>query len=109
MRTRPEGESRQARGSSDKPIAGLLRDLKSAACSTTIVVFARNLTNAGAQGGDGRDHHIYGFSAWMAGAAFAGTINGATDEIGFHAVQGPPLCHDIHATLLQQLGLTRAA
>jgi uncharacterized protein (DUF1501 family) len=54
----------------------------------------------------GRDHHIRGFSMWMAGGGIKGGIaHGATDEIGFHAVQDRHYVTDVHATVLHQLGL----
>ena len=60
----------------------------------------------GTQGSDGRDHHIYGFSVWMAGGGIkGGIVHGATDEIGFHAVENRHYVTDIHATILHQLGL----
>jgi hypothetical protein len=92
----------------DKPIAGLLRDLKQRGMlDETIVVFATEFGRTpGAQGGDGRDHHIYGFSVWMAGGGIkGGTVHGATDELGFHAVENRHYVTDIHATLLHQLGI----
>ena len=60
----------------------------------------------GSQGADGRDHHPFGFSVWMAGGGIkGGVVHGSTDEIGFHAVEHPHYVTDIHATLLHQLGL----
>ena len=60
----------------------------------------------GTQGADGRDHHPYGFSVWMAGGGIKGGIaHGATDELGFHAVENRHYVTDIHATVLHQLGL----
>ena len=95
-------------GQVDMPIAGLLIDLKRRGLlEETMVVFATEFGRTpGAQGGDGRDHHIYGFSVWMAGGGLKGGIaHGATDELGFHAVEGRHYVTDIHATVLQQLGL----
>jgi len=92
----------------DQPIAGLLKDLKSRGMlDETIVVFGTEFGRTpGAQGSAGRDHHIYGFSVWMAGGGIKpGVIHGATDEIGFHAVENRHYVTDIHATLLHQLGL----
>ena len=55
---------------------------------------------------DGREHHPYGFSGWLAGGGVkGGLIHGATDEIGFHAVENRHYVTDIHATVLHQLGL----
>ncbi len=92
----------------DKPVAGLLKDLKQRGLlDSTIVVFASEFGRTpGSQGADGRDHHIFGFSVWMAGGGIKGGItHGATDEIGFHAVEDRHYVTDIHATILHQLGL----
>jgi len=92
----------------DKPVAGLLKDLKQRGLlSETVVVFATEFGRTpGSQSSDGRDHHPYGFSVWMAGGGLKGGIaHGSTDEIGFHAVEHPHYVTDIHATLLHQLGL----
>jgi len=92
----------------DKPIAGLLEDLeRTGLLEETLVVFATEFGRTpGSQGSDGRDHHIFGFSVWMAGAGLKrGVVHGATDEIGFHAIEDRHYVTDIHATILQQLGL----
>lgn len=92
----------------DKPIAGLLKDLKQRGLlDSTLVVFATEFGRTpGSQGADGRDHHIYGFSVWMAGGGVkGGFVHGKTDEIGFHAVENRHYVTDIHATILHQLGL----
>lgn len=92
----------------DKPIAGLLTDLKRRGqLDETLVVFATEFGRTpGTQGSDGRDHHPFGFSVWMAGGGIrGGTVHGATEELGFHAVENPHYVTDIHATLLHQLGL----
>jgi len=92
----------------DKPIAGLLKDLKQRGLlDSTLVLFATEFGRTpGTQGSDGRDHHIYGFSIWMAGGGVrGGLVHGATDEIGFHAVEDRHYVTDIHATILHQLGL----
>lgn len=92
----------------DKPIAGLLKDLKRIGLlKETIVVFATEFGRTpGSQGGDGRDHHIYGFSVWLAGGGIkGGVVHGATDEIGFHAVEHRHYVTDVHATILHLLGL----
>ncbi len=92
----------------DKPIAGLLADLKSRGLlEDTLVVwageFGRTPFN---EKGDGRDHNPWGFTIWMAGGgAEGGQTVGATDEIGLHAVEKPYHVHDIHATVLHLLGL----
>jgi len=92
----------------DKPISGLLKDLKQRGMlNDTLVVFATEFGRTpGSQGSDGRDHHPYGFSVWMAGGGIkGGTIHGATDELGFHAVEHPHYVTDVHATILHLLGL----
>ena len=92
----------------DQPIGGLLEDLeRRGMLDETIVVFATEFGRTpGTQGSDGRDHHIFGFSVWMAGGGLKrGVVHGATDEIGFHAVENRHYVTDIHATILQQLGL----
>ncbi len=92
----------------DRPIAGLLTDLKQRGLlDETIVVWATEFGRTpGSQGGDGRDHHPFGFSVWMAGGGLkGGTAHGATDELGFHAVEHRHYLTDIHATVLHQLGL----
>ncbi|MEL6110005.1 MAG: DUF1501 domain-containing protein [Planctomycetota bacterium] len=92
----------------DRPIAGLISDLKQRGMlDETLVVFATEFGRTpGSQGADGRDHHPFGFSVWMAGGGIKGGVtHGATDEIGFHAVENPHYVTDIHATLLRQLGL----
>jgi len=92
----------------DKPIAGLLEDLKrTGLLKDTLVVFATEFGRTpGSQGSDGRDHHIYGFSVWMAGGGIkGGVVHGATDELGFHAVEDRHYVTDVHATILHQLGL----
>ena len=92
----------------DQPIAGLLADLKSRGLlDETLVVwageFGRTPFN---EKGDGRDHNPWGFTIWMAGGGVEGgqTI-GATDELGLHAVENRVHVHDIHATVLDALGL----
>ena len=92
----------------DQPIAGLLKDLKQRGLlDETLVVFATEFGRTpGAEQSDGRDHHPYGFSVWLAGGGLkGGVVHGATDEIGFHAVENRHYVTDIHATVLHQLGL----
>jgi hypothetical protein len=92
----------------DQPIAALLEDLaRRGMLEETLVLFATEFGRTpGSQGADGRDHHIFGFSVWMAGGGLkGGVVHGATDEIGFHAVQDRHYVTDIHATILHQLGL----
>ncbi len=92
----------------DKPVAGLLRDLKQRGLlDETIVVWATEFGRTpGAENSNGRDHHPFGFSVWMAGGGIkSGVVHGATDEIGFHAVEHRHYVTDIHATVLHQLGI----
>ncbi|MST94830.1 MAG: DUF1501 domain-containing protein [Pedosphaera sp.] len=92
----------------DQPIGALLEDLgRRGLLDETLVVFGTEFGRTpGSQGADGRDHHIYGFSVWMAGGGIkGGVVHGATDEIGFHAVENRHYVTDIHATILHQLGL----
>ena len=93
---------------SDRPIAALLQDLKSRGLlEETLVVwggeFGRTPT---AESSKGRDHHSLGFSMWLAGGGVkGGMVHGATDELGFNAVEGRVHVHDLHATILHLLGL----
>jgi uncharacterized protein (DUF1501 family) len=92
----------------DQPTGALLEDLQQRGLlDGTLVVFATEFGRTpGSQGADGRDHHIFGFSAWLAGGGLrCGVVHGATDEIGFHAVENRHYVTDIHATILHQLGL----
>jgi len=92
----------------DLPTAGLLKDLKRRGLlDDTIVVFATEFGRTpGTQGADGRDHHAFGFSVWMTGAGIkGGVINGATDELGYHAIQDPHYVTDIHATVNYLMGI----
>ncbi|MBX3734619.1 MAG: DUF1501 domain-containing protein [Verrucomicrobiae bacterium] len=92
----------------DRPIAGLLRDLRSRGLlEETLVLwggeFGRTPT---LQGRDGRDHHPHAFTMWMAGGGVrAGFSYGITDEYGFYCLDEKVHIHDLHATLLALLGL----
>jgi hypothetical protein len=95
-------------GEVDKPIAALVTDLKRRGLlDETIVVWASEFGRTpGAERADGRDHHPYGFSTWLAGGGIkGGTVHGATDELGFHAAESRHYVTDLHATVLHQLGL----
>ena len=92
----------------DLPTAGLLKDLKQRGLmDDTIVVFATEFGRTpGSQGADGRDHHPFGFSIWMAGGGLkGGEVHGSTDELGFHAVNNPHYVTDVHATINHLLGI----
>jgi hypothetical protein len=91
----------------DQPIAGLLKDLKQRGLlHDTLVVFGTEFGRSPGAEGTGRDHHPQGFCAWLAGGGVKGGItHGATDELGFHAVEHRHYVTDIHATVLRCLGL----
>jgi hypothetical protein len=91
----------------DLPVAGLLRDLKQRGLlQDTIVVWGTEFGRSPGAQGDGRDHHPQGFCCWLAGGGIkGGVVHGATDEIGFHAVEQRHYVTDIHATVMHQLGL----
>jgi len=106
-----EGHGRNAKAT-DKPIAGLLKDLKSRGLlDQTLVVWGGEFgrtpaAQQGGRGGVGRDHHPYGFSMWMAGGGVkGGIVHGATDDYGYYAVDNVVHVHDLHATMLHLLGL----
>src|SRR5439155_23651203 len=90
-----------------KQISDLCNDLKQRGLLTeTIVVWDTELGQTPGAQGDGRDHHPFGFCAWLAGGGIkGGVVHGATDELGFHAVENRHYVTDIHATVLRQLGL----
>ena len=96
----------------DKPIAGLLKDLKQRGLfDDVLVVFCTEFGRTPAveeRGGgtDGRDHHPHGFTVWFAGAGVKrGHIHGETDELGFHAIEPGHYVTDMHATVLHLMGL----
>ncbi len=92
----------------DRPIAGLLTDLKARGLlDETLVIwggeFGRTPT---AEGTDGREHHPFGFTMWLAGGGVRGGMtHGATDEFGWYAVQDKVHVHDLHATILYLMGI----
>ena len=92
----------------DKPIAGLLTGPEAAgpARQDTLVIWGGEFGRTPvAQGSDGRDHNPFGFTMWLAGGGTkGGTVHGATDEFGYHAVQDKVQVHDLHATMLHLLG-----
>jgi hypothetical protein len=92
----------------DKPIAGLMTDLKSRGLldSTLIIWHGEFGRMPISQKMNGRDHNPYGFSIWMAGGGIkGGTIVGSTDEYGYAAEENKKTVNDLHATVLHQLGL----
>ncbi|MDB5389518.1 MAG: hypothetical protein JWM11_5164 [Planctomycetaceae bacterium] len=97
----------------DQPLCGLIRDLKGRGMlDDTLVLFTTEFgrtpfsqSDAGVLG-KGRDHSQYGFTVWMAGAGLKhGYVHGATDEIGWKAVEKPTSWYDLHATVLHLLGI----
>ena len=97
-------------GRTDKPIAGLIQDLKQRGMlEETLIVwggeFGRQPT-AEYEKGTGRDHNAYGFTMWMAGGGVKGGVShGQTDDIGANAVEHPLHVKDLHATVLHLMGL----
>ncbi|MDE2963952.1 MAG: DUF1501 domain-containing protein, partial [Acidobacteriota bacterium] len=92
----------------DGPVAGLLADLKQRGMlDSTLVVLAGEFGRTPImQGKEGRDHSPYGFSVVMAGGGIkGGKAIGATDELGFYAAEDKVHVHDMHATMLELLGL----
>jgi arylsulfatase A-like enzyme len=93
----------------DKPVAGLLTDLKRRGLLEDTIVwwggeFGR--TPYAQDNGTGRDHNPAGFSIWLAGGGLkAGIAYGETDEFGHHAIVNKMHMHDLHATLLHAMGL----
>lgn len=93
----------------DKPIAGLLADLKQRGLlDSTLVVWTSEFGRSSwSESGNGRDHNPWGYTQWLAGGGVkAGHTHGATDEIGLQAVKGTEVdTYDLQATVLHQLGL----
>jgi uncharacterized protein (DUF1501 family) len=97
----------------DQPIAALLRDLRQRGLlEDTLILFTSEFGRtpftqaADNEVGKGRDHNQYGFTVWMAGAGLRpGTAYGATDEVGWRAVENPVTWPDFHATVLHLLGI----
>jgi hypothetical protein len=91
----------------DRPIAGLLTDLKRRGLlDRTLVLWGGEFGRTPvAQGSDGRDHNPYGFTVWFAGGGVkGGTAHGETDEFGYHAIKDKVEIYDLHATMLHLLG-----
>jgi len=92
----------------DQPIAALLVDLKQRGLlDETLVIWAGEFGRTPfSQGSSGRDHNPYGFSIWLAGGGVkGGTIYGATDDLGYHAVDKITTVYDLWATVLHLMGL----
>lgn len=92
----------------DRACAALIRDLKQRdMLKDTLLVWAGEFGRTPmSQGGDGRDHHNKGFTVWVAGGGVKGGLSyGATDELGYAAVEKVASVHDLHATMLHLLGI----
>jgi hypothetical protein len=103
-----EGNHAKRCASMDKPVAGLLQDLKRRGLlDSTLVVWGGEFGRTPmSEKGNGRDHNPYGFTMWMAGGGVRGGLTlGATDELGLRAVEQKVHVHDLHATILHLLGL----
>ena len=92
----------------DQPVAALIKDLKQRGLlDETLVVWAGEMGRTPhSSGDDGRDHHVSGYTIWMAGGGIRGGLTfGETDEMGMSAIVNPLDIHDVHATILHQLGV----
>lgn len=92
----------------DQPIAGLIKDLKQRGLlEETLIIWAGEFGRTPfSQGSDGRDHNPYGFSVWLAGGGVrGGFVHGATDDFGYHVVEGRQSVYDLWATVLHLLGI----
>lgn len=94
-------------GEVDRPCMALLTDLKQRGLlKDTLVIFGGEFGRTPMAQGNGRDHHIKGFSYWLAGGGIKpGITYGATDELGYNAVENVVPVHDLHATILHLLGI----
>jgi arylsulfatase A-like enzyme len=98
-------------GLTDRPTYALIQDLKQRGLfEDTLIIwggeFGRTPMFQGKGAEAGRDHHMRSFSMWLAGGGVKGGITyGATDDLGYHAVENPVHVHDLHATMLHLLGL----
>jgi hypothetical protein len=91
----------------DRGLAALITDLKQRdMLNDTILVFGSEFGRTPMAQGNGRDHHLAGFTMWFAGGGFRGGMSyGATDDLGYHAVENRVSVHDVHATLLHLMGI----
>jgi hypothetical protein len=98
---------RGSAGEVDQAAAALIKDLKNRGMlDETLVIYGGEFGRTPMAQGDGRDHHIKGFSMWLAGGGIKGGItHGATDELGYNAVEDVVPVHDLHATMLHLLGI----
>ena len=99
---------RGSAGEVDQATAALVKDLKARGMlDDTLIVFGSEFGRTPmSQSGNGRDHHMKGFSVWLAGGGIKGGIShGATDELGYNAVDDIVSVHDLHATMLHLMGI----
>ena len=91
----------------DRGAAALVEDLaRRGMLDETLVVFGTEFGRTPMAQGNGRDHHMKAFSMWLAGGGIKGGISyGATDDLGYGVVENPVTVHDLHATLLHQMGI----
>src|SRR5256886_7304383 len=91
----------------DRPCRALITDLKQRGMlEVTLILFGGEFGRTPMAQGNGRDHHIKGFSVWLAGGGIKPGISyGNTDELGYAALENPVHVHDLHATMLHQLGI----
>ncbi|HLY09218.1 MAG TPA: DUF1501 domain-containing protein, partial [Planctomycetota bacterium] len=103
-----EGNHGKLCAASDKPVAGLLKDLRSRGLlDDTLVIWGGEFGRTPmTEGSNGRDHNPHGFSLWMAGGGVqGGRVIGATDAVGLRAAEDKTHVHDVHATILHLLGI----
>jgi uncharacterized protein (DUF1501 family) len=103
-----ESGNREIARATDAPAAALLTDLKQRGLfDDTLVIWGGEFGRTPmAEGKDGRDHHKFGFSLWLAGGGVKrGHVHGATDDFGYHSTEGRVTMADFHATVLHLLGL----
>ncbi len=98
---------RGSAGEVDQATAALVKDLKARGMlDDTLIVFGSEFGRTPMAQGNGRDHHMKGFSMWLAGGGIKGGTNyGATDELGYNAIDPIVTVHDLHATMLHLLGI----
>jgi uncharacterized protein (DUF1501 family) len=91
----------------DRASAALIKDLKAQGMlEDTLVIWGGEFGRTPMAQGNGRDHHIKGFSMWLAGGGIKGGItHGSTDDLGYNAVEDVVSVHDLHATVLKQMGI----
>ena len=102
-----EGGMKSGAQDVDQATAALITDLKQRGMlEDTLILWGGEFGRTPMGQGTGRDHHILGFSVFMAGGGVkAGTVYGATDELGYRAVENPVNVHDLHATMLALMGV----